>query len=131
MAPNLLDVTVNGRPRKIIAATTKQGWAYVFDRATGEPIWPIEERPVPQSEVPGEKTSPTQPHPTKPPAYERQGVSLDDLIDFTPALKAEGQKLASRFKLGPMFTPPLAPGAYQAQRNPLAPLPSASAAGMK
>ena len=101
------DVMIGGRLRKIIMQPTKQGWLYVFDRATGEPIWPFEERKVEASDVPGEIANPTQLFVAKPPAYERQGVALDDLIDFTPALKAEGQKLASRFKLGPMFTPPV------------------------
>jgi quinoprotein glucose dehydrogenase len=101
------DVTIDGRLRKIIMQPTKQGWLYVFDRATGEPIWPLDERKVEASDVPGEISNPTQLFVTKPPAYERQGVSLDDLIDFTPGLKAEGQKLASRFKLGPIFTPPV------------------------
>ena len=86
---------------------TKQGWLYVFDRVTGEPIWPIEERKVEQSDVPMEKSWPTQRFVTKPPAYERQGVAIDDLIDFTPELRAEAVKLASRFKIGPIFTPPV------------------------
>jgi quinoprotein glucose dehydrogenase len=106
-APILVDITVNGRAIKAVAQPTKQGWLYVFDRITGQPVWPIEERPVEQSTVPGEKTSPTQPFVTKPPAFDRQGVSLDDLIDFTPELKAEGAKLASQYKLGPIFTPPV------------------------
>ena len=106
-APILADVTIDGRLRKIVAQPTKQGWLYVFDRATGEPIWPFEERTVEPSDVPGEQAHPTQLFVTKPPAYERQGVSVDDLIDFTPELKAEGLKLASRFKLGPLFTPPI------------------------
>jgi quinoprotein glucose dehydrogenase len=106
-APVLLDVTVDGRPRKIVAQVTKQGWAYVFDRITGEPIWPIIERPVPQSDVPGEETSPTQPIPTKPAPFERQGVTEADLIDFTPGLKAEALRIASQFKLGPIYTPPI------------------------
>ena len=106
-APVLLDVTVDGRPRKIVAQVTKQGWAYVFDRITGEPIWPIIERPVPQTDVPGEKTSPTQPIPTKPAPFDRQGVTEADLIDFTPELKAEALRIASQFKLGPIYTPPI------------------------
>ena len=106
-APILADVTIDGKLRKIVAQPSKQGWLYVFDRATGEPIWPIEERAVEASNVPGEKASPTQPFVTKPPAYDRQGVSTGDLIDFTPELRAEGLKLASRFKLGPIFTPPV------------------------
>jgi quinoprotein glucose dehydrogenase len=106
-APILADVTIDGRMRKIAAQPSKQGWLYVLDRATGEPIWPIEERPVEQSTVPFEKTSPTQPFVTKPPAYERQGVSIDDLIDFTPELRADAVKAISRFKIGPIFTPPV------------------------
>ena len=104
-APILADITVNGRKIKAVAQPTKQAWVYVFDRITGQPVWPIEERPVPQSDVPGEKTSATQPFPTRPPAFDRQGVSLDDLIDFTPELKAEAVKLVSKYKLGPIFTP--------------------------
>src|SRR4029434_3906111 len=78
----------------------------VSARGTDSPVWPIEERPVPQSDVPGEKTSPTQPFPTRPPAYDHQGVTLDSLIDFTPELRAEAVKIASRYKIGPIFTPP-------------------------
>src|SRR5438034_344098 len=104
-APILADITVNGRKIKAVAQPTKQAWVYVFDRITGQPVWPIEERPVPQSDVPGEKTSATQPFPTRPPAFDRQGVSLDDLIDFTPELKAEAVKLVSKYRLGPIFTP--------------------------
>jgi quinoprotein glucose dehydrogenase len=106
-APILADVMIDGRLRKILMQPTKQGWLYVFDRATGEPIWPIEERRVEASDVPGEKAHPTQKFVTKPPPFERQGVSHDDLIDFTPELRAEAIKLASRFKLGPIFTPPV------------------------
>ena len=107
-APILADITVNGRAIKAVAQPTKQGWLYVFDRVTGQPVWPIEERPVAKGDVPGEWYSPTQPFPTRPAPYDRQGVSLDDLIDFTPELKAEGARLASRYKLGPIFTPPVA-----------------------
>ena len=106
-APILADITVNGRAIKAVAQASKQGWVYVFDRVTGQPVWPIEERPVEQSTVPMEKSSRTQRFVTKPPAFDRQGVSLDDLIDFTPELKAEGAKLAARYKLGPIFTPPV------------------------
>jgi quinoprotein glucose dehydrogenase len=106
-APVLADVTIDGRLRRIAAQPSKQGWLYVLDRETGEPIWPIVERPVPQSTVPGEKTSPTQPFPTKPPAFDRQGLTIDDLIDFTPALRAGAIEVASRFNLAPMFTPPI------------------------
>jgi quinoprotein glucose dehydrogenase len=105
MAPNLLDVTVNGRPRKIIAATTKQGWAYVFDRVTGEPIWPMVETPVLQSEVPGEKSWPTQPIPSKPAPYSQQGLIEADLIDYTRAIKDSALKLAKRCRMGPYFIP--------------------------
>jgi quinoprotein glucose dehydrogenase len=101
----LADITVDGKAIKAAIQPTKQGWLYVFDRTNGKPVWPIEERPVPKGDVPGEWYSPTQPFPTKPPAYERQGVTLDDLIDFTPALKAEGAKIASLYKMGPIFTP--------------------------
>ena len=104
-APVLLDITVNGRKIKAVAQVTKQAFVYVFDRETGAPVWPIEERPVGQSDVPGEKTAPTQPFPTKPAAFDRQGVSPDDLIDFTPQLKAEALKIASEYKMGPLFTP--------------------------
>jgi quinoprotein glucose dehydrogenase len=105
-APILADITVNGRPIKAVAQPTKQAFLYVFDRVTGQPIWPIEEKPVPQGDVPGEWYSPTQPIPTKPPAYDNQGVSNDSLIDFTPELHAEAEKLVSRYRIGPLFTPP-------------------------
>jgi quinoprotein glucose dehydrogenase len=104
-APMLVDITVNGRTVKAVAQPTKQAFLYVFDRITGQPIWPIEERPVEQSTVPGEETSATQPFPTKPPAYDLQGFSINDLIDFTPELKAEAVKMVSKYKLGPVFTP--------------------------
>jgi len=106
-APIIADLTIDGRMRKVVAQPTKQGWLYVFDRVTGEPIWPIEERKVEQSDVPMEKSWPTQRFVTRPPAYERQGVAIDDLIDFTPELRAEAVKLASRYKIGPIFTPPV------------------------
>jgi quinoprotein glucose dehydrogenase len=106
-APILVDLVVNGRPVKAVAQPTKQAWLYVFNRETGEPIWPIEERPVEKGTVPGEWYAPTQPFPTKPPAYDRQGVSKDDLIDFTPELRAEAEKIVSLYKIGPVFTPPV------------------------
>jgi glucose dehydrogenase len=105
-APILADITVNGKPIKAVAQLTKQGFVFVFDRATGEPVWPIEERPVPQSTTPGERTSPTQPFPTKPAPFERQGVTPDDLIDFTPELRNEALELVKQYKIGPLFTPP-------------------------
>jgi quinoprotein glucose dehydrogenase len=109
-APVLLNVTVAGRDRKIVAQVTKQGFVYVFDRVTGDAIWPIIERPVPQSDVPGEKTSATQPFPTKPAPFDRQGVTENDLIDFTPELRAEALRVASQFKMGPLYTPPIVAG---------------------
>src|ERR671924_696941 len=90
-APILADVMIDGQLRKIVALPSKESFLYVFDRVTGQPVWPIEERPVPQSDVPGEKTSPTQPFPTKPPAYARQAVTIDELINFTPELNAEAK----------------------------------------
>ena len=106
-APILADIVIDGQLRKIVAQPTKQAFLYVFDRETGEPIWPIEEQPVEIGDVPGEWYSPTQPIPTKPPAYDRQGVSEDDLIDFTPQLRARALEIASWHKMGPIFTPPV------------------------
>src|SRR5947207_4207995 len=105
MAPNLLDVTVNGKTRKVVAATTKQGWIYAFDRVTGEPIWPMPETPVLQSDMPGEKTWPTQPIPTKPAPYSQQGLVASDLIDYTPAIKDSALKIAKKCRMGPYFIP--------------------------
>src|SRR5439155_12548196 len=105
--PILVDISVNKKRIKAIAQVTKQAFTFVFDRVTGEPVWPIVERPVPQSDVPGEKTSPTQPFPTRPAPFDRQGTSLDDLIDFTPALRAEAIRIASQYKLVPLYTPPI------------------------
>src|ERR1035441_5192329 len=110
-APTLIDITVGGRRIKAVAQITKQAWVYVFDRVTGKPVWPIEERPVPQSDVPGERTSPTQPFPTKPAAFDRQGLTVDDLIDLTPELKAEALEIAAQYRLGSMFAPPSVAGA--------------------
>ena len=124
-APMLVDITVNGRTVKAVAQPTKQAFLYVFDRLTGQPIWPIEERPVEQSTVPGEETSPTQPFPTKPPAYDLQGASIDDLINFTPELRAEAAKIASKYKLGPVFTP----GVVSKPEGPYATLALATAGG--
>jgi len=100
-APLLIDATINGRLRKLVAQPTKQSFLYVFDRITGEPIWPMPEKPVPQSDVPGEKTSPTQPIPTNPPPYARTHVTEDDLIDFTPALRAQALENLKKFRWEP------------------------------
>ena len=124
-APMLVDITVNGRTVKAVAQPTKQAFLYVFDRLTGQPIWPMEERPVEQSTVPGEETSPTQPFPTKPPAYDLQGAAIDDLINFTPELRAEAAKIASKYKLGPVFTP----GVVSKPEGPWATLALATAGG--
>ncbi len=105
MAPNLLDVTVDGKRRKVIAQTTKQGFAYVLDRATGEPIWPIVETPVLQSDVPGEQTSATQPIPSRPAPYAQQGLKDEDLIDYTPAIKDSALKIARQCRMGPYYIP--------------------------
>jgi glucose dehydrogenase len=105
MAPNLIDVTVNGAPRRAITQSTKQGWLYTFDRATGAPIWPIVETPVLQSDVPGEKTSRTQPIPSKPAPYSQQGLVAADLIDYTPAIRDSALKLAQRCRMGPYYIP--------------------------
>ena len=105
-APVLYDVVVNGRRVRAVAQPTKQAFLFVLNRETGEPIWPIEERPVPQSDVPNERTSPTQPFPTKPLPFDRQGVSTDDLIDFTPALRADALEMIKRYRIGPLYTPP-------------------------
>jgi len=108
--PILVDITVDGRKIMAVAQPTKQGWVYVFDRVTGEPVWPIEERPVPAGNVPGEWYSPTQPFPTKPPPFERQGFLLEELIDFTPEIRAEALEIVAQYKTGPVFTPPIVRG---------------------
>ena len=104
--PNLVTITVDGKRIDAVAAVGKTGFTYVFDRVTGEPVWPIEERPVPQSDIPGEQTSPTQPYPTKPPAFGRQSITEDDLIDFTPELRARALEAIRDYSLGDMFSPP-------------------------
>ena len=124
-APILADINVNGRSIKAVAQTTKQGILYVFDRATGQPVWPFEERPVEKGDVPGEWYSPTQPFPAKPPAYSRNGISADDLIDFTPDLLQEATQVVSKFKIGPIFTPP----ALSKVGGPLATLTVGTAGG--
>jgi len=105
-APILADITIDGHTVKAVAQPTKQAYLYVFNRENGQPIWPIEERPVPQGDVPGEWYSPTQPIPTKPPAFDNQGVSNDSLINFTPQLHAEAEEIVSKYRIGPLFTPP-------------------------
>ena len=106
--PLLADINVNGRAIKAVAVPSKQNFLYVFDRVTGQPVWPIEERPVPRGDVPGETYSPTQPFPTKPPVYARNFVNIpDDIIDFTPELRAQALSQLSRYKPGPLFNPPI------------------------
>jgi quinoprotein glucose dehydrogenase len=105
-APNLIDVTVDGRRVKAVAQVTKQGFAFVFDRVTGKPLWPIEDRPAPPSRMPGEKSAATQPFPTKPAPFEIQGVREADLIDLTPALRAQALDIIGRHDHGPLYTPP-------------------------
>jgi quinoprotein glucose dehydrogenase len=105
-APILADITVGGKPVKAVAQPSKQGFLYVFDRVTGKPVWPMPEKPVEVGSVPGETYSPTQPIPSKPPAYSRNGVSVGDLIDFTPALRDRAKEVAAKYHLGPVFTPP-------------------------
>jgi quinoprotein glucose dehydrogenase len=109
-APVLLDANVNGTRTPILVQTTKQGFAYTFNRETGQPIWPIEERPVRQSDLPGEKLSPTQPFPTKPKAFEIQELTEDNLIDFTPELRKEALETIKHYKVGPLFNPPIQVG---------------------
>ena len=109
-APILMDITVDGRDIQAVVQITKQAFAFAFDRVTGEPIWPIEARPVPQGGAPREATSPPQPFPTKPPAFDRQGATVENLIDFTPELREEALAIAERYTIGPMFTPPSVKG---------------------
>lgn len=126
-APNLLDITVDGKKIKALAQVTKQGFVYTFDRVTGKPVWPIEERPVPQSDVPGEKTSPTQPFPTKPAPFDLQGTSLDMLDDLTPEIHAEAVRIASQYKLGPIFTPAIVADANGKRATLMLPSPNGGA----
>ncbi len=123
--PILADVIVDGRPVKVVAQPTKQAFLYVLNRETGVPVWPIVEKPVAKGDVPGEWYSPTQPFPTKPAAYDRQGIAISDLIDFTPAMRAEAEQLVSRYKIGPMFTP----GSLSKPEGPIATLTLATAGG--
>jgi quinoprotein glucose dehydrogenase len=123
--PLLADIVVNGRPVKAVAQPTKQGFLYVFDRITGKPVWPIAEQPVEKGSVPGEWYAPTQPYPSKPPAYSRNGVMKEDLIDFTSGLRDQALTLVSKYKIGPVFTPPV-----ESQREgPLATLTLGTASG--
>jgi quinoprotein glucose dehydrogenase len=105
--PLLADINVDGKTIKAVALPTKESWIYVFDRVTGKPVWPIEEKPVAQGDVPGEWYSPTQPTPTKPPAYSRQSFGPADMVDFTPDLHAKALQIAEHYKMGPMFLPPV------------------------
>src|SRR5579864_9132003 len=124
-APILADIVVDGKPVKAVAQPSKQGFLYVFDRITGKPVWPIEERPVEKGSVPGEWYAPTQPFPTKPPAYARNGVAPSDLIDFTPAMRDQALTIIAKYKIGPVFTPPVASKAS----GPLATLGAPGATG--
>lgn len=110
-APLLIDIEVDGKPIKAVAQLTKMGFCFVFDRVTGEPVWPILETAVPQSTVPGERSSPTQPFPTKPPPYDQQGLLERDLIDFTPELRQEAIELLEHYDHSPLYTPPSESGA--------------------
>jgi quinoprotein glucose dehydrogenase len=112
-APILVDITVNGKRINAVAQVSKQGFVYVFDRRTGVPVWPIEERPVPQSTAPGERTARTQPFPTKPPPFDRQSMLDDDVIDFTPELRAQALEVLKQWDRGPLFTPPSERGSVQ------------------
>ncbi len=105
-APNLVTITVDGKRIDAVVQLTKQGWAFVFDRVTGRPVWPIEEKPVARSDVPGEASWPTQPVPSKPPAFESQGVTVDDAFDATPELKEKAVAELRKYRLGPIYTPP-------------------------
>ncbi len=124
-APILADITVDGKVIKAIAQPTKQSWVYVLDRTTGKPVWPIEERPVPAGNVPNEWYAPTQPFVTKPPAYDVQGFSIDDLIDYTPELRAQAVEIVKNYQIGPIFTPPV----VSTWPRPLATLMMPSATG--
>jgi len=124
-APILADISVDGRPIKAVAQPTKQGFLYVLDRVSGKPVWPIPEKPVEKGTVPGEWYSPTQPFPSKPPAYSRNGVFAEDLIDFTPALRDQAMTLIAKYKIGPVYTPPV----ESKVEGPLATLTMGTASG--
>ena len=116
-APVLMDITVDGKRVEAVAQITKQNFVYVFDRVTGKPVWPIVEKPVPQTDVPGEKSSPTQPYPSKPPAFDMQGITVNDLIDFTPALRAQAIEAVKPYRLGSLWQPPSVIGAPDSTRG--------------
>tara|TARA_Y100000996_G_scaffold415024_1_gene407835 strand:- start:2800 stop:3948 length:1149 start_codon:yes stop_codon:yes gene_type:complete len=109
-APNVMDVVIDGESRKVVAQVTKQAFVFVLDRETGEPIWPIEDRAVPPSPVPGEIAAATQPFPTHPAPFDLQGITTNDLIDFTPELRAEAEEILEGFVYGEMYTPPTVRG---------------------
>lgn len=111
--PNLVTIKVNGRTIDAVAQAGKTGFVYVFDRVTGKPVWPIEERPVPQSDVPGEETSPTQPFPSKPAPIAQQGFTEKDVVDFTPEIRAKGLEEMKKYRTGPIFAPPSLQGTFQ------------------
>src|SRR5207247_4222085 len=116
--PNLVTIAVDGRRIAAVAQVSKQGFTYVFDRVTGKPVWPIEERPVDTAtDVPGEKPWPTQPFPTKPPAFTPQGVTLEDANDLTPEIKALALEQMKKFRVGPIFTPPSLRGTLMRPSN--------------
>jgi quinoprotein glucose dehydrogenase len=124
-APILVDIVVDGKPIKAVAQPSKQGFLYVFDRVTGKPVWPMEERKVEVGSVPGEWYSPTQPFPSKPPAYSRNGVAEDELIDFTPELRERAKAIVAKYHLGPVFTPPI----VSQENGPLGTLTLGTASG--
>jgi quinoprotein glucose dehydrogenase len=118
--PVLADIPqADGSVRRAVIQMSKQGRVYTFDRDTGEPVWPVEERPVPQSDVPGEATSATQPYPTLPAPFEHQGVTEDVLIDFTPELRAEALEIVGDYRMGAMFAPPSLNNAADGTRGTL------------
>lgn len=117
MTPNLLTIRVDGKTIDAVAAVSKTGFTYVFDRVTGEPVWPIVERPVPQTGIAGEKSSLTQPFPTKPPPFVRQGFTPEDVVDFTPEIRAKAMEILKGRRLGPLFTPPSLEGTVLSPNN--------------
>jgi len=117
MTPNLVTIRVDGKTIDAVAAVSKTGYTYVFDRVTGEPVWPIEERPVPQTDIPGEQTAPTQPFPTKPPPFLQPGFTADDVVDFTPEIRAKAMEILRGMRMGPIFTPPSREGTVMRPSN--------------